>query len=112
MEFTVKYSGGARNYKTLQNAKKFVEREGGVILQDGRQIYPVTETHATKNYQVIVKVNVRDEPSLEARRIGVLEMGSSVQIIQEIDENWLRLCWNNGTAYARHNKHAYIRPKF
>ena len=120
--FYVQNNSKRKNFKTLANAKKCVDKEGGVVMEDGAQVYPVIEctnsaindsntitAPSPKSYTVIVKVNVRSEPSLEAKKLGTLEMGMIIQVLEEINDEWLSFKWHNSIAYARHHNHEHIR---
>ena len=98
--------------KSLASAQKIADKECGVVLLNGEQIYPlesVEDNDATLPYEVVVRINIRTEPSLEAQKIGVAEAGTVLEALEDLGD-WLRIRWNGADAYARHKGFEYIKP--
>ena len=68
------------------------------------QIYP----ESTSPYQVLVRINIRSEPSLDSQKIGAAEKGTILDVFEDLGD-WLHINWNGSAAYARHKGFEYIR---
>ena len=106
--FTVINSDGEtiKSCKSFAFAQKFADKENAIVLHGGVQVYPSTEN--TSVYEVLVRINIRAEPSLDAPKIGVAEAGTILDALEDLGD-WLRIRWNGKEAYARHNAFEYIR---
>lgn len=106
-----------KSCKSLVSARKLADKESGVVLENGEQIYPVGNATSnaddtiteTSPYEVNVRINIRSGPSLEVQKIGVAEAGTILEAFEDLGD-WLRIRWNNGEAYARHKGFEYIKP--
>ena len=127
-----------KDYKTLAAAKKLAEKtEGAVVYCEDEQVYPGTgpieasqttaepvdnppdteekekqeekekevETHP---YKVLIRVNIRRKPSLEADKVGAADVGTILEAYEDLGD-WLKIKHNGGIAYARHKNYEYIR---
>ena len=134
MTYTVKGADGTviKDYKTLAAAKKFAEKtEGAVVYCEGEQVYsgtiPVednppdteekekqeekkeeTKMETTHPYKVLIRVNIRRKPSLEADKVGAADVGTILEAYEDLGD-WLKIKHNGGIAYARHKNYEYIR---
>ncbi len=104
--FTVISADGEKlkSCKTLAAAQKFAEKENAVVLHNGTQVYPA----GTSQYEVLVRINIRTQPSLDAQKIGVADTGTILDAFEDLGD-WLRIRWNSSEAYARHKGFEYIR---
>ena len=105
-----------KSCKSLTSAQKLADKENGVVLINGEQVYPVESvqpaeetTDSTLPYEVMVRINIRTEPSLEAQKIGIAEAGTVLEAFEDLGD-WLRIRWNDSEAYARHKGFEYIKP--
>ena len=127
-----------KDYKTLAAAKKLAEKtEGAVVYCEDEQVYPGTgpieasqttaepvdnppdteekekqeekekevETHP---YKVLIRVNIRRKPSLEADKVGAADVGTILEAYEDLGD-WLKIKHKGGIAYARHKNYEYIR---
>ena len=104
--FTVIGADGEKlkSCKSLAYAQKFAEKENGIVFHNGVQVFP----ESTSPYQVLVRINIRSEPSLDAPKIGAADAGTVLQAYGDLGD-WLRILWNGKEAYARHKGFEYIR---
>ena len=93
-----------KSCKTLASAQKIAEKENGIVIHNGVQVFPAT----TSPYEVLVRINIRSEPSLDAQKIGVAEKGTILDAYEDLGD-WLRIQWNGSEAYVRHKGFEYIR---
>ncbi len=90
--------------KSLASARILAEKENAVVLKDGKQVYPAE----AKQYEVMVRINIRSKPSLDAPKIGMADSGTILEAYEVLGD-WLRIRWNGKEAYARHKGFEYIK---
>lgn len=93
-----------KSCKSLASARKFAEKENAIVLHNGIQVFPAD----TSQYEVLVRINIRTEPSLDAPKIGAADAGTILDAFEDLGD-WLRIRWNGNEAYARHKGFEYIR---
>ena len=93
-----------RSFKSLASAQKFATKQNAAVFHKGVQVFPAT----TSQYEVLVKINIRSEPSLQAQKIGSADKGTILDVFEDLGD-WLRIDWNGSAAYARHKGFEYIR---
>ena len=93
-----------KSCKSLASAQKIAEKENGIVIHNGTQVFPAT----TSQYEVLVRINIRTEPSLDALKIGAADAGTVLQAYEDLGD-WLRIMWNGKEAYARHKGFEYIK---
>lgn len=93
-----------KSFKSLAAAQKFAEKENGIVFLNGFQVFPAI----TSQYEVLVRINIRSEPSLNATKIGAADKGTILDAYEDLGD-WLRINWNGSVAYARHKDFEYIR---
>ena len=101
-----------KSCKSLASAQKLADKECGIVLENGEQIYPIENVHendGTLPYEVMVRINIRSKPSLEADKIGIADAGTILEAFEDLGD-WLRIRWNGSEAYARHKGFEYIKP--
>ena len=109
-----------KSCKSLTSAQKLADKENGIVLINGEQVYPVESVQpaeetreaghdCTLPYEVMVRINIRTEPSLEAQKIGIADAGTVLEAFEDLGD-WLRIRWNDSEAYARHKGFEYIKP--
>ncbi len=104
--FTVINADGEilKKCKSLAAAQKFAEQENAIVLHNGIQVFPADTTP----YEVLVRINIRTQPSLDAPKIGAADAGTVLDAFEDLGD-WLRIRWNGQEAYARHKGFEYIR---
>lgn len=76
------------------------------IAESMAETEPSTEaptTAAALTYRTTDTLNIRNAPSTDGERIGKLDPGTSVEVLEEIDEGngrWARISFNNQDAYV------------
>ena len=114
MTYTVKGADGTviREYKALAAAKKLADKTKGAFVYYGdEQVYPEKSVSKKKDLfqcKVMIRVNIRKSPSLEAAKVGIADVGSTLEAYEDIGD-WYRIKYQGGTAYVRHKDHEYIR---
>ena len=109
-----------KSCKSLASAQKLADKECGIVLENGEQIYPIENVQPMKEtaeadhdctlpYEVMVRINIRSKPSLEADKIGIADAGTILEAFEDLGD-WLRIRWNGSEAYARHKGFEYIKP--
>ena len=93
-----------KSCKSLASAQKIAEKENGIVIHNGTQVFPAT----TSPYEVLVRINIRTEPSLDALKIGAADKGTILDVFEDLGD-WLRINWNGSVAYARHKGFEYIK---
>ena len=83
-----------KSCKSLSAAKNLADKECGIVLENGEQIYPVENVHyendSTSHYEVMVHINIRNEPSLKAQKVGVADAGTVLEAFEDLGD-WLRI---------------------
>lgn len=49
--------------------------------------------------QILSGVNFRTSPSLESRKYGILPSGATVQILEEVNSDWLKVNYKGTVGY-------------
>ena len=93
-----------KSCKSLASAQKIAEKENAIVIHNGTQVFPATITP----YEVLVRINIRTEPSLDALKIGAADKGTILDAFEDLGD-WIRIRWNGKEAYARHKGFEYIR---
>ena len=86
-------------------------RSGRRKAENGEQIYPIENVHENDGslpYEVMVRINIRSKPSLEADKIDIADAGTILEAFEDLGD-WLRIRWNGSEAYARHKGFEYIK---
>ena len=97
-----------KELKSLTAAKKLADTEGAEVFCDGKCVYQgtvaptedtveetaVAEEQKPEVYTLTRKMNVRQEPSLSAAKLKVLDTGDVVEV-QAIQNDWL--CLTDGS---------------
>ena len=106
-----------KELKTLPAAKKLADAEGGIVMQDGKQVYPVAATEPASEalpepvpYEVLTDVYVRSAPEIGAKAVGRVWPGDTLAVLAE-EGDWLRVDWHGEAAFVRHFGHQYARKQ-
>lgn len=67
-----------------------------------------TKMETTHPYKVLIRVNIRRKPSLEADKVGAADVGTILEAYEDLGD-WLKIKHKGGIAYARHKNYEYIR---
>lgn len=59
------------------------------------------QTAATKKGKVIDTVNVRKDSSIEATVVGILNKGTAIEVIEQMDNGWTKIKHTDGEAYIK-----------
>lgn len=59
------------------------------------------QTAATKKGKVIDTVNVRKDSSIEATVVGILNKGTAIDVIEQMDNGWTKIKHTDGEAYVK-----------
>lgn len=51
-------------------------------------------------YKAADHLNVRQEPSTDSRRLGLIEPGTTVNVIERHDDNWMKILYDGTEAYV------------
>ena len=90
--------------ETEQAGEKLVEDEKEAITEVGEK--PVEKP--TTPHQVLVRINIRSGPSLNAEKVGTADVGTILDAYEDLGD-WLKIRWKGGVAYARHKNHEYVK---
>ena len=97
-----------KELKSLTAAKKLADTEGAEVFCDGKCVYQgtvapiedtveetaVAEEQKPETYTLLRKMNVRKEPSLNAAKLKVLDVGAVVEV-RAVQNDWL--CLTDGS---------------
>lgn len=56
--------------------------------------------HKRREAEALETMYVRTAPAIQAPAVGVVVVGQNVTVLQEMDNGWLRIIWDNGEAYT------------
>lgn len=62
---------------------------------------------APSKMQVNKKAVIRQEPAIRSARVGTLELGEFVRVMEETENGWYQIHYNDGAAYVKKN---YLTP--
>ena len=62
----------------------------------------------TTPHRVLVRINIRSGPSLNAEKVGTADVGTVLDAYEDLGD-WLKIRWKGGIAYARHKNHEYVK---
>lgn len=110
-----------KRYKTAAGAEKAAK-----VIEGAKVVYPSVDEKAElpepnevtdpeektvnlKKYKVLVRINIRSGPSLDAVKVGTVPEGTILEAYEDLGD-WLKIRWKDGTAYARHKNHEYAVP--
>ncbi len=110
-------------YRVLANAKEKADANPGYFVfdNDGNAFYPVadntggcTEDFNDGNAAAIAygklktTMNIRSGPSTDSDIIDVYAQGALVEILQKLDNGWLRIKTDTGYAYVSNTTKTYV----
>ena len=87
-----------------EDEAEIVEDEKEAITEAGEK--PVEKS--TTPHRVLVRINIRSGPSLEATKVGTADVGTILDAYEDLGD-WLKIRWKGGVAYARHKNHEYVK---
>ena len=73
------------------------------------QVKTARQDTQAKPYKVVIRVNIRRKPSLDADKVGAADAGTILEACEDLGD-WLKIRHRGGIAYARHKNYEYIRP--
>ena len=63
---------------------------------------------STTPHRVLVRINIRSGPSLNAEKVGTADVGAILDAYEDLGD-WLKIRWKGSIAYARHKNHEYVK---
>lgn len=110
--------------KNLSVAKEIADKEKAEVFVNGKCVYPkaqtaVKEAEASQEpvkseparsepeqepqpiltpYKLKAKMNVREKPSISAKRLGTFTAGTIVEVY-EIKDDWMKIKWHDKVAF-------------
>ena len=109
--------------KNLSVAKEIADKEKAEVFVNGKCVYPkaqtaVKEAEASQEpeparlepeqeplkpvltpYKLKTKMNIREKPSLSARKLDTAKTGTIVQVY-EIKNDWMKIKWYDGIGFV------------
>lgn len=87
----------------LENGWLLIEYDDGQAYCNG--------DYTSDTYTVYTKValNVRNEPSADAKCLGTFKCGEKVFVLEKLDNGWLKVEYDNGYAYCN-GKYTSVNP--
>ena len=109
--------------KNLSVAKEIADKEKAEVFVNGKCVYPkaqtaVKEAEASQEpeparsepeqeplkpvltpYKLKAKMNIREKPSLSARKLDTAKTGTIVQVY-EIRNDWMKIKWYDGIGFV------------
>ena len=87
-----------KTVKSLSIAKKLANAAGGSVVCDGECVFkaevptpePEPQKPMSEKFRIKTLMNVRAEPSLNSRVLGLLNPGTDVDVVA-VEDNWLHL---------------------
>ena len=101
----------AEEDESAEEAEIVEEEKENDALADVEAIAEAGEKPVEKSttpHRVLVRINIRSGPSLNAEKVGTADVGTILDAYEDLGD-WLKIRWKGGVAYARHKNHEYVK---